>query len=393
MIARTPYSSALWEVSSDGSNLHRMDLFAGEPRPIHDMNWTSDGRYFLFTAGRGSSFNPYIIVGGDIWAVREAKSSLFRKSAKPIQLTTGALSFWSPTPSPDGKQVFATGGRVRGELLRYDLKSRKLEPYLSGISAEGLDFSRDGKWVAYVTFPESILWRSKLDGSERMQLTNPPLVAGWPHWSPDGTRIAFAALPPGGIWNISVVSAEGGRPEVVSQGERAEMDPTWSPDGNSLISSGLNWDPQPRLAAVDLRTARTSIVPGSEGMISPLVSPDGRFIVALEAPGDRKLYLFDQEKQKWSELMSVKGPGMIWPTNWSGDSKFLYAVDGLDQHTGVFYRIRIADRQIERMAAFQVPQGVTGYWTAWAGVTPDGSPLVLSDLSIQEIYALDVDLP
>src|SRR6202044_3114399 len=195
------------------------------------------------------------------------------------------------------------------DLVRYDLKSHKQEPYLSGISAEQLDFSRDGKWVAYVTFPESILWRSRLDGSERMQLTNPPLVAGGPKWSPDGTRIAFAALPPGGIWNISVVSAEGGRPEVVSQGEREELPSSWFPDGNSLIFSGLNWDPQPRIASVVLRTARTSIVPGSEGMYSPLVSPDGRFIVALEAPGDSKLYLFDQDTQKWSELMSVKGIG------------------------------------------------------------------------------------
>jgi Tol biopolymer transport system component/DNA-binding winged helix-turn-helix (wHTH) protein len=392
MIVGSLYSSAAWEVSSDGTNLHRMDLFSGEHRPILDMNWTPDGKYFLFTAGRGSLFNPFFSVGGDIWALREAKSAFLSKTAKPTQLTTGALSFWSPTPSPDGKQVFATGGQVRGELVRYDLKSRKLEPYLSGISAEQLDFSRDGKWVAYVTFPEGILWRSRLDGTERLQLTSPPLVAGLPRWSPDGTRIAFAALPPEGIWNISVVSAEGGRPEVVSQEGNAELDPTWSQDGNSLVFAGMSQAPHPRISSVDLRTARTSIVPGSEGMYSPRVSPDGRFIVALEARGDRKLYLFDGETQKWSELMSTKNPGPGWE-QWSTDSKFLYYTDLSDRHAPVFYRIRIADRQIERVAAFEVPGGVTGYWLGWTGVAPDGSPLLLSDLSIQEIYALDVDLP
>jgi Tol biopolymer transport system component len=127
-------------------------------------------------------------------------------------------------------------------------------------------------------------------------------------------------------------------------------------------------------------------------MYSPRVSPDNRFIVALEAPGDRKLLLFDQETQKWSELMSHKNAGLSWP-QWSGDSKSVYVTDFADRHAPVVYRIRIADRNIERVAAFEVPQGITGYWDGWVGVTPDGSPLVLRDLSIEEIYALDVDLP
>ena len=198
MLVWNERSSSLWEVSTDGTNLHSIDLFSGEHRPIVDMNWTPDGRYFLFTVGRGNMYIPGIQLGGDIWAVSEAKSLLPKKAAKPIQLTTGAMSFWSPTPSPDGKQIFAAGGQIRGELARYDLKSHTLESYLSGISAEQLDFSKDGKWLTYVTFPEGILWRSKVDGTERRQLTNPPLAAGLPHWSPDGTRIAFSGLLPRG---------------------------------------------------------------------------------------------------------------------------------------------------------------------------------------------------
>ena len=392
MLVWNERSSSLWEVSTDGTNLHPIDFFSGEHRPIVDMNWTPDGRYFLFTVGRGNMYIPGIQLGGDIWAVREAKSLFPKKAAKPIQLTTGAMSFWSPTPSPDGKQIFATGGQIRGELARYDLKSRTLESYLSGISAEQLDFSKDRKWLTYVTFPEGILWRSKVDGTERRQLTNPPFAAGLPHWSPDGTRIAFSGLLPGGFWKIYVVPAEGGKPEVVSQGERSELDPTWSEDGNSLIFGGIFLGVQGRISSVDLRTGRESIIPGSEGMFSPRASPDNRFIVAMDAPGDRKLLLFDQETQKWSELMSNKNPGLNWD-QWSDDSKFVYVSDFADRHAPVVYRIRIADRKTERVAAFEVPHGMAGYWVGWVGVAPDGSPLVLRDLSIQEIYALDVDLP
>jgi Tol biopolymer transport system component/DNA-binding winged helix-turn-helix (wHTH) protein len=392
MLVWNERSTSLWEVFADGTNLHPIDLFSGEPRSIVDMNWTPDGRYFLFTVARGNRFSPFIPLGGDIWAIREAKSLFPRKAANPIQLTTSAMSFWTPTPSPDGKQIFATGGQIRGELARYDLKSRKLEPYLSGISAEQLDFSEDGKWLTYVTFPEGILWRSRVNGTERTQLTNPPLTANLPRWSPDGTRIAFSGLLPGGVWKIYVIPAEGGKPEVVSQSERFDLDPTWSKDGNSLTFGGYMTAVQARIYSVDLRTGRESIIPGSEGMYSPRASPDNRFIVALEAPGDRKLLLFDQETQKWSELMSHKNPGLSWP-HWSADSKSVYVTDFADRHAPIVYRIRIADRKTERVAAFEVPQGITGYWVGWAGVAPDGSPLVLRDLSIEEIYSLDVDLP
>ena len=49
--------------------------------------------------------------------------------------------------------------------------------YFGGSSAECTAFSRDGKWIAYVTYPEGSLWRSRIDGSERLRLTDPPLYA------------------------------------------------------------------------------------------------------------------------------------------------------------------------------------------------------------------------
>ena len=52
-----------------------------------------------------------------------------------------------------------------------------------------MDFSCDGKWAVYVTYTDGTLWRSKLDGSDRLQLTYPPLRATVPHWSPDGNLL------------------------------------------------------------------------------------------------------------------------------------------------------------------------------------------------------------
>lgn len=100
------------------------------------------------------------------------------------------MNLASPLPSADGKKIFAVAVRQRGQLVRYDGKSRQFAPFLSGISAGGVDLSRDGQWVTYVVFPEGTLWRSKVNGSERLQLTMPPMEVNLPRWSPDGKRIA-----------------------------------------------------------------------------------------------------------------------------------------------------------------------------------------------------------
>jgi eukaryotic-like serine/threonine-protein kinase len=99
-----------------------------------------------------------------------------------------------PIHSNDGKKLFVVGALARGELSRYDARSAEFVPFLSGISADSVSFSKDGQWVAYVSFPEGTLWKSKLDGSQRIQLTYPPLTAVFPSWSPDGQQIVFYGM-------------------------------------------------------------------------------------------------------------------------------------------------------------------------------------------------------
>ena len=117
------------------------------------------------------------------------------------------MDFYAPAPSSDGKKLCVVGALQRGELLRYDGTSRRFVPYFSGLSAEGLDFSADGIWITYTLFPEGTLWRSKMDGSERQQLTFAPMRAFLPRWSPNGKEIAFMGAAPGKPWRIFRISA------------------------------------------------------------------------------------------------------------------------------------------------------------------------------------------
>ena len=265
-------SDSLWETQADGSHLHPLLPDWNNPSQECCGSWTPDGRYFIFQSTHNNKTQ--------IWALPD-KGGLFRRARwEPTELTTGPLSYVSAVPSMDGKKLFAIGSQRRGELARFNQKTQQFEPYMSGLSADGVDFSRDGQWVTYVSYPEGSLWRSKADGSERLQLTFPPMQVMLPRWSPDQKQIVFMATFHGRRMQNYLVAANGGTPQPLLPGEPDESDPNWSPDGTSLVFSAFSQD-SGIVNILDLRTHKVSPVPGSEGLYSPHWSPDGRYIAAL----------------------------------------------------------------------------------------------------------------
>jgi Tol biopolymer transport system component len=375
----------IWEANSDGSSVH--PIFPGWNNPPNECcgAWTSDGRYYFFQALRDGASN--------IWVLQE-RASLFHKASKlPIQLTTGPLSFRMPVPSKDGKKLFVIGSQLRAELVRYNFKSGEFVPYLGGISAGELDFSRDGKWVSYVSYPDDTLWRSRVDGSERLQLTYRPMRASLPHWSPDGKTIAFVATSPGKPWKIFVISPDGGPPEPITPNETPENDPGWSPDGATLaFASNDNIHPESMFVQLfDRKTRRLSRVAASEPIFAPRWSPDGRFI-AVTRLNNTDLLLLDLKTQQLRTLAT--GLGQIGYLAWSADSPYVYFDTGLTANPG-YYRVRIADAKLERLVDLKGLRSFPDQFGpgSWSGLAPDGTPLFVRDISTQEIYALDLELP
>jgi sugar lactone lactonase YvrE len=82
-----------------------------------------------------------------------------------------------PLPSKDGKRIFFVGAKHRGEVMRYDLGTHTLTPFLPGFSADGMGFTKDGQHMAYISYPDKILWQSRTNGSDRHQLTFPSMFA------------------------------------------------------------------------------------------------------------------------------------------------------------------------------------------------------------------------
>jgi serine/threonine protein kinase/Tol biopolymer transport system component len=380
-------TSELWEVRADGSGIH--PLFPGWNNPPNECcgKWTPDGRFYVFQSTRDGATN--------IWIVPDRSDWSRRASREPVQLTTGPLQFAGPLPSKDGKILFMTGVQQRAELVRYDVKSGDFAPYLGGISAGDIDFSRDRQWVTYVIYPDDTLWRSKLDGSARLQLTYPPMRTGLGHWSPDGQQIAFAGALPGKPWKVYLISKDGGSPQslISTQEETQEADPTWSPDGTTLAvgHSGFGSDVA-LIELFNLKTHEISQLPGSDGFFGPRWSPDGRYIVALSQDGS-KLMLCNVKDHRWRQLdMKVNSFGYL---AWSHDSAYVYFDTILRSDSG-YYRVRISDTKLEKLAdlskikGFPIQFGGNGTWT---GLGPGDIPLLSRDISTQEIYAFDLQLP
>ena len=373
----------IWEVSSTGSNLHR--LFSGQAasNPHCFGHWTPDGKFFIYLSGapRGSAYDPFF----QIWAVDERRGLFRQPSSEPIQLTSGPMRWYGAIPSKDGTKIFARGVIQRGELVRFDSTSRQLRPFLDGISAEFLAFSPDGKSVAYVTFPEEILWRANADGSGRVQLTDPPVYPHGPRWSPDGNEILFSAAPDAqNTEMLYVVPSQGGKPHrLIPEDNGRQGDGTWSPDGRRIVFHTQS-NGETALRIFDLDSHRITEVPGSVGLYSPRWSPDGRFIAAFSTHvWDLKVY--DLETHQWSTVLTHEATG--FPC-WSRDSRYLYILY-VDQQPGV-YRVSVkggAPVQVADLKGFH-HTGLVGFWM---GLDPNDAPLLLRDVGTDDLYALTLE--
>ena len=276
-------------------------------------------------------------------------------------MTSGPIVWDNPIPGKDGKKIFATGSTLHGELIRFDAKTSQFQTYLAGLSADNISFSKDGKSVVFTSYPEWILWRAKPDGSDRIQLSDTPLLPTMPTWSPDGNQILFFDASSVGNEKAWVVSSQGGNPRrLMPDDNGTETDPNWSPDGKKIIFSTSpegGADPKSVIKILDLDSNSVSTVPGSVGLFSPRWSPDGRSIAAVRM-NSTTLNVFDIKTQKWSTPYK----GVVAYQSWSKDSAHVYFMNF--QENPAVYRVRVADGAVERIADIKDLNytGNTGMW-------------------------------
>jgi hypothetical protein len=335
-------------------------------------HWTHDGKYLVFL---GTSDGTR----WDLWAFPDQKQ-LVRRNPSPIRLTNGPLSYTSFTTSRTGNQVFAVGVLRRGELQHYDLKQHQFLPYLGGVSAVDPTFSRDGQWMTYQAYPEHTLWRCRSDGSDRLQLSYPPMRIGFARISPDATQVAFSDA--GG--DTYVISMQGGAARKLAENANA---PDWSPDGSLLaVTSFLDNALSSRL--IDTRSGTVSTIPGAHGIMGPWFDSQDSFIAA--ADDQSKFVRYNLKTKEWSDLVSSPDKFVNWET--SPDMKyFIYSTGGKNPTA---FRLRLSDGVVETIGSLKDVHSVDEVESGPSlGAALDDSIMVTRDIGTQEVYAISVKWP
>ena len=378
-------TTSLWEVEKDGSHPHGLLRDWPYKSTACCGSWTGDGNYYIFQAGQGVPNTNLIVTS--LWALPEAKSGL--RSA-PMQITSGPMSFGNASVGHNSNKIWAIGVQPAVEVVKYAARKKKFVPVIAGLSATDLDYSRDGKWVAYVSVPDGTLWKSRADGSNRLQLTSGERTA-LPRWSPDGNQIAYVSMKPGESWKLYLIPSEGGTPEPVVQESGSQIDANWSADGTKLMygdysrdSAGLS------IRLLDFKSHKVQTIPGSQGLFSPRWSPDGRYIAAI-SPDNTTLMRFDFESQNWSTWLKESAGSVSYPV-WSPDSKYLY-FDDLVNGAEAIRRVKIGGVETEPVFELSNIERYPGPLGLWSGRAADGSWMFVRDRSTQEVYQLSLELP
>jgi Tol biopolymer transport system component len=205
----------------------------------------------------------------------------------------------------------------------------------------------------------------------------------WPNFSPDGNHIRFhyqTGQDPNTIWEISADGTDLHRllPDW-------ELIPhccgSWTPDGATLAFSARDND---KIQLLDVATGQVSDMEGSDDLWAPRWSPDGNHIAAIS---NGSLKLFNVSTGSVETLLDRARFGGWY---WAADSQYVYYHDSVwSAPYRSVYRVNIEDKTVHEVAPFGNVKTAWGAWGIWVGVSPEGVPIMLRDLSIHHINVLD----
>ena len=206
-----------------------------------DPAWSPDGTQIVFESDRNS-------------ANRSQLFTMNKDGSKQQQLTTSPASDRVPAWSPDGKKIaFTRAFKGHSQIYILDLASKKAQPLQAGPGDDtNPAWSSDGTKIVFSKHDNAQSAQIdvvKLDGTGLTPLTSPPKGMSDlnPTFSPDGTRIAFErdrvnpkdpATPTAAT--IYVMDANGTGEKPLTKTAQFEFHPAWSPDGSRIAFAAGN---------------------------------------------------------------------------------------------------------------------------------------------------------
>jgi Tol biopolymer transport system component/DNA-binding winged helix-turn-helix (wHTH) protein len=358
----------LWSVGADGQNAHPLRLDWPANASQHSGQWTADGQHFVFSSDREERTNLYELAAPPWFA--------FWRKPTAVRVTGNQLPILAAAPMRDSQGLVVLGKTDEGAMRAYDSRSKKLLPYLDDLSMIEFVISPDRQWMAYSEYPSRHLWKSRLDGSEKVQLTSS--VALMQRWSPDGKWLAYT-----NFHNVYLVSAAGSVPQKLTPDGADGVAPSWFPDGKSIAFNNYPYPDKPfRIHVIDLATRRISDMPGADRYYVPSWSPDGKFMVAM-AQNPLRMVFYSAQTKTWKDLRTFDVPWGFW--TWASDSKSIYM--GLVLGNNGIYQLTVPQGEWKQLCGLDRvndPRGADSFMS----LTPDGQPAIMSRTGVGQIYSL-----
>jgi DNA-binding winged helix-turn-helix (wHTH) protein/Tol biopolymer transport system component len=385
-------TDSMWEMDLEKSTPRRV-LPEGQHGPHEGSGtWLGGGNYFAFSSGVDLRASLAVDTQASLWLMDENRGLYRRHTGEPIQLTRGPIAFDHPNAMRNSSRIFVIGSHNEYQLLRIDPKTSAKTAMLAESGATDMDFSLDGQWVVYAARENGTLWKSRIDGSGKVQLTAGATGAFAPHWSPDQKQILFTGFLLDSQPRLYVVSAEGGSPKSVlpSNNKWASVSGDWRTDGRQIVLDVEEMESgrEPDIRILDLESGKLTKLLDSDGLIEPRWSADGRYIAALN-PKKKQVLLYDCKLEKWSVLAEANFPAAL---RWSPGGDALYYQD-VDEVEESIFRVPMATREAERVLGLGDLLSTGAARGIFTGLSPDGSVYVTVDHGDVDVYAVDLQLP
>jgi Tol biopolymer transport system component len=191
----------IYIMNEDGTNM--VQATHSENDAI-EQAWFPDGTKIAFTESWERTFGrSYVMYSLDLASGRTDK-------LLPKFVESNAL----PEFSPDARLLGFTGKRLAGwDVFVADLTTGESRPLTEGGAACRPHFSPDGTKIAYVSAAgdgKGDIWLMNPDGGGKERLTERPETWDYfPGWSPDGKYIVFCSgtehYPTEGVWSLNLI--------------------------------------------------------------------------------------------------------------------------------------------------------------------------------------------